>query len=135
MQYGIHTIEYPDFQQSSQSSRRYDYTGADQLLKRRDAIADLEASKLGALYDGDVKAGIEAGKKIRSLRASLAGIEPVRLESEGSEVSVRRDGGAVKGPPTARRDPDNKEDEGEMKPPPAAAAPVRVDGKPKPGKA
>lgn len=99
-------VEYPSGQQSSSSGVNYDYSGADQILKRKDAISELQNAKLKALYEGDIAAGLSAGQRIRDLRASLSEIAPVRIESESSKSEV-----GFQGPKLQTHAP--KEDEGD----------------------
>lgn len=101
MMTGLHRIDYPDSKSSVATSRRYDYSGSDQLLKRQDAIAQLDAERMKALYEGDIAAGLVAGKRIRALRDSLQSIDPVRVEQEALERSVSGTGARLHGTPAA----------------------------------
>lgn len=117
---GLQRIDYPQAKSSVAYSRRYDHSGSDQILKRRDAIAQLEADRVKALYEGDVVAGITAGKRIRALKESLDGIAPVRVEQEARESSSAGSGGSVHAMPATaetsttspRREPGAKDADG-----------------------
>ena len=111
MMHGISAIDYPGVKSSESGSRRYDHSGADQILKRQDAIAQLAADRLKSLYEGDIVAGLSAGRRIQALRDSIAGIAPVRVDQEAFERVVSGTGGSVRG---ASAEP--KSSEAESKP-------------------
>lgn len=74
----------PSSSSSSNSSISYDYSGLDEINKRKDEANQLGAAKWKALYDGDVGGSVAAGDRIRSLLSSLKDIKPVRVSSESS---------------------------------------------------
>lgn len=69
---------------SSSESTTFDYSGADEILKRQGQAFALEAARQKDLYGGKVEDGIEKGRLIRGLVASLKDIQPVRIASHTS---------------------------------------------------
>lgn len=84
------TVSGPSARASGSVS--YDYTGADLIAKLLSDEGDVESARQAALYKGDNATSLQAGQKIRALRALRAGITPVRVRS--TESSVGREGGA-----------------------------------------
>jgi hypothetical protein len=80
----------PSSSSSSNSSISYDYSGLDEINKRKDEANQLGAAKWKALYDGDVGGSVAAGDRIRSLLSSLKDIKPVRVSSESSSSDSSR---------------------------------------------
>lgn len=88
-------IDYPKLQVGGGSSVQYDHSGGEELRKRQDAIAELASKKFQALYAGDIPAAVEAGSRIRELRNSMAGIEPVRVKAQSSESKYSLEGPSI----------------------------------------
>jgi hypothetical protein len=87
----------PTSSSSSRSSTSYDYSGQDEINKRKNEAGQLTAAKKKMLYDGDVGGSMAAIDRIRTLLASLKDITPVRLASESSESSSSVDGADIQG--------------------------------------
>jgi len=85
-------IDYPSSRVASSSSTRYDFSGEQEIRKRQDAISEMANQKLKALYEGDVMAAMAASKRIRALRDSISGIQPVKVEAESSHQTADMDG-------------------------------------------
>ena len=84
----------PSYSQSGSTQQSYDYSGADDLVKRQDAVTGLRADKFGALYGGDIPGSVQAASRIRGLldairehdaRASES--RPIRYVTPISRVS------------------------------------------------
>lgn len=95
----------PSSSQSSSSSVSYDYSGLDEIAKRKDEARQLGAAKWKALYDGDVGGSVAAGDRIRSLLSSLSEIQPVRVASSSSSGSSDSKSGTIEGEPGGAMDP------------------------------
>lgn len=78
--------------QKQSESITYDYSGQDEINKRKDEASQLASSRYGALYSGDVAGSVGAGQRIRSLLSSLKDITPVRISSYSSSSDM--DGGS-----------------------------------------
>lgn len=87
----------PSSSQSSSGSVSYDYSGLDEINKRKDEAGQLEVAKFKALYDGDVSGSLAASKRIRGLLNSLADLPPVRVSSQSSSSSADSSAGAFEG--------------------------------------
>lgn len=85
-------IDFPSSKTSAASSVRYDFSGEQEIRKRQDAISEMANQKLKALYEGDVMAAMAASKRIRALRDSISGIQPVKVEAESSQRVADLDG-------------------------------------------
>lgn len=92
----------------------YDYTGADLIAKLLDDEGETEAARQAALYSGDNQKSLQAGHKIRALRALRAGIAPVRVRSVESSVGHEGGGESYEAPsqPLSWASPDEKEKNG-----------------------
>lgn len=64
-------VSGPSRSERSEYSRRYDYSGLAEHLKRQDAVSGLRASKNRAIAEGDYMSAGEAGQKIRDLVSAL----------------------------------------------------------------
>jgi hypothetical protein len=120
-------LDLPATASSSGSDVQYDWSGADQLLKRRDALGELKAAKYKALYEGDNPGGVTAERRIRDLLASMENIQPVRVSRSSVEAKSQLDRGAVHGthnPP--KQDEEKKEEEKKDGAPPNNAAAVNT---------
>lgn len=73
---------------SGSESTTFDYSGADEILKRQGQATTLEAARQKDLYDGKISDGLEKGKVIRGLIASLNSIQPVRIASHSSSSDM-----------------------------------------------
>lgn len=78
--------------QSQSESINFDYSGMDEIRKRKDEASQLASAKWQSLYGGDVAGSVGAGQRIRSLLSSLKDIQPVRVASYSSNSSM--DGGS-----------------------------------------
>lgn len=87
----------PSGSQSQSESTSYDYSGADEIRKRKDAASDLATSKWKSLYDGDVSGSIESGRRIRDLMDSIRTIQPVRIASTSSSSNSSNSGDSLEG--------------------------------------
>jgi hypothetical protein len=76
----ITKLSAPNSSQSSSSNETYDYQGADDLVKRQDAVAGLRDSKFKALYGGDIPSSVEAASRIRSLLDTIRAHDPLATE-------------------------------------------------------
>jgi hypothetical protein len=88
----ITSYKAPGSQSSSSEDYSLDYSGLDEIRKRRDAASELEGEKQGALYRGDLEGSMKAGRRIKSLLSEIGNIEPVRLSSYRSSGSSDADG-------------------------------------------
>lgn len=88
-------IDYPTLHTGGGSSVHYDYSGGEELRKRQDAISEMASKRFQALYAGDIPSAIEAGNRIRELRNSMSGIDPVRVSAQSSESRVGYEGPSV----------------------------------------
>lgn len=107
----ITKLSAPSSSQSSSSNETYDYQGADDLVKRQDAVAGLRDSKFKALYGGDIPASVEAAGRIRSLLDTIRAHDPLaselkpvryvaplrRVASTSSSASSSGDGARLEG--------------------------------------
>lgn len=87
----------PSGSRSQSESVSYDYSGADEIRKRKDAAGELGTSKWKALYDGDVSGSIESGRRIRDLMDSIKSIQPVRVASISSSSNSSNSGDSLEG--------------------------------------
>lgn len=87
----------PSSSSNSSNSVSYDYSGLDEINKRKDEAGQLEAAKSKALYDGDVAGSMSAGKRIRGLLDSLREITPVRVSNTSSSTSSDSNSGGFEG--------------------------------------
>lgn len=69
---------------SSSESVSYDYSGADEIAKRKDEARQLAVGRYQQLYGGDVAGSVGAGQRIRDLLSSIKEIAPVRVSSTSS---------------------------------------------------
>lgn len=83
--------------QKQSESITYDYSGQDEINKRKDEASQLASSRYGALYSGDVAGSVGAGQRIRSLLSSLKDITPVRISSYSSSSDMDGGSGAIEG--------------------------------------
>lgn len=88
-------IDYPTLHAGGGSSVHYDYSGGEELRKRQDAVSEMASKRFQALYAGDIPSAIEAGNRIRELRNSMSGIDPVRVSARSSESRVGYEGPSV----------------------------------------
>lgn len=93
--------------QDQSESINYDYSGQDEILKRKDEASQLAGSRYQALYAGDVAGSVGAGQRIRSLLASLKDIKPVRISSYSSSSKMDGGSGAIEGHHNADAAPDS----------------------------
>ena len=98
-------VDFPSSKTSSASSRRYDFSGEQEIRKRQDAISEMTNQKLKALYEGDIMAAMAASKRIRALRDSISGITPVKVEAESSQLVTDMDGPKLTASKTAAAAP------------------------------
>jgi len=103
-------IDYPSSKTSAASSVRYDFSGEQEIRKRQDAISEMANQKLKALYEGDVMAAMAASKRIRALRDSISGIQPVKVEAESSHHVADIDGPRLHASKPAPERPEPKEE-------------------------
>jgi hypothetical protein len=103
-------VDFPSSKTSSSSSRRYDFSGEQEIRKRQDAISEMTNQKLKALYEGDIMAAMAASKRIRALRDSISGIEPVKVEAESSHQVADFDGPTLHASKPAQAKPEPKEE-------------------------
>ena len=113
---GQHLKSYsgPSSSSRSEYSRRYDFSGLGEHIKRQDAVGSLRDEKFDALYRGDPAAAVKAGNRIRDLVSALKINAPtagernpvavanplVKVESEsGSSSSSSESGGFQLGAP------------------------------------
>lgn len=96
------SVSGPSSSVKSDYSNRYDYSGLSEHIKRQDAVSGLRDEKFDALYDGDPKAAVKAGNRIRDLVSALRMNDPsagerqpvtvanplAKLEAESVESSV-----------------------------------------------
>jgi len=111
-------FEQPIRKAESSSTRKYDYSGSDQLLKRGDAVRELDNQKYKSNYEGDIAEAITAGRRIRALKQSMAGIAPVRVEAEKSDASHFDGGGSYRSvavPEGSAKKPPKKQEDTEEK--------------------
>lgn len=66
------------------SSATYDYSGADEILKRKKEAGDLSAAYSDQLMN-DPLASVSTGQRIRNLLSSLNEIAPVRIASQSQD--------------------------------------------------
>lgn len=90
------TYSAPGGSSSRSSSTSYDYSGADEILKRANEANQLAVARQGQLYDGDIKGSMVGGQRIRYLLSSLKDITPVRVSSQSDSSSSNADGGSMK---------------------------------------
>jgi len=93
--------------QSQSESISYDYSGMDEINKRKDEASQLAGSKYQALYGGDVAGSVGAGQRIRSLLSSLKDIQPVRISSVSSSSNMDGGSQAIEGHHDADAAPDS----------------------------
>jgi hypothetical protein len=93
--------------QSQSESISYDYSGQDEINKRKDEASQLAGSKYQALYGGDVAGSVGAGQRIRSLLSSLKDIQPVRINSISSSSNMDGGSQAIEGHHDADSAPDS----------------------------
>lgn len=99
-------IEYPTYQSSGPSGARLDYSGEKELRVRRDAVAEAATKRLEALYAGDIPAALAAGRRIRALKRSMSGIDPVKAEPvPGEKVETLKGASITAEAPKAAADP------------------------------
>lgn len=108
-------IQYPSYELSGSTGLRYDYAGEKEMRARRDAIAESTSKRLEALYAGDIPAALAAGRRIRALKRSLSGIDPVKVDSLTGDNSQK-----LGGPPISAATPPAE--------PPAISAPAAGGG-------
>lgn len=82
----LRAVSGPSSSGKSEFSRRYDYGGLDEHVKRQDAVAALRDEKFDALYKGDPAAAVKAGNRVRDLVAALKLNDP--LATERNPVTV-----------------------------------------------
>lgn len=94
-----HITKYsgPSTSQSQSSSTSYDYSGLDEINKRKDEANQLAIARQAQLYDGDVKGSLSSGQRIRSLLSSLKDIAPVRVASQSDSSDSRYDAADFEG--------------------------------------
>lgn len=104
-------VSGPSFQQKTDSSVSYDYSGLDDHLKRQDAVGAMRDAKFAALYSGDVASSATARNKIRDLLGQVRAYSPnaterspvlqvaplVRVSSQSSGQSSSLDAGSFQG--------------------------------------
>jgi hypothetical protein len=66
----------PSSSSSSQFSQQYDYSGLEDHLKRQEDLASLADAGRSALYDGDVRSGLSASRRIPALLQTLRAVAP-----------------------------------------------------------
>lgn len=87
----------PSSKQGFSESISYDYSGQDEINKRKDEAGQQSAARYKALYDGDVGGSVAAGQRIRGLLSSLKDITPVRVASYSSNTDTSGDSGGFEG--------------------------------------
>jgi hypothetical protein len=97
-------VDYPSQRASSGGSVRYDYSGDQEIRKRQDAISEMTAQRMKALYEGDIATAASAGQRIRDLKSSIGSIAPVKVESTSSENSTGFEGPSLHAHPLVVRD-------------------------------
>lgn len=124
----------PSASQDASQSATYDYSGADDQIKRRDLLPQLVGQRYAALYGGDIPGSVAAGHQIRDLIDSIRNPRQpmVRVSSQSSSGSSSYDSGGYAGSSDPFNIPVKKDKDGPVAPVPVPPKPAAA---PKPAMA